>query len=546
MGTELQLANPKFGVPTKLLQAKVDLPIRLDTDQSSYTNAIESGQKSAQVDSNPNSNLTANVSMSSAEKQMNPNSVKFGSTSEMRAFESATIETTASSNGKETNNNNNNNSDDLDDEDSSDTSNASGITTTEAPSEDPPNLNSRQQQQQQANSMSEKVAIKNSLNSEDKNLIKPIKVANVKQQANTKSFKATHHELLVGPFKSESDAPDTITLAGVVYQKSGSSSGLPALFAAGNAKQPSQANLAASSTRSIETTSLTQPNGLGLHIGIKPDALRMINIENNSKYSRPQSVNVNFQASKLIGANSQQQQQMTKHVNSVAQQWTPQALPSNTQLFLPISQAQLISLLGQPAKLLTSASQTIAQAAAAKAKDKSKVSVTLTSIPTGESLLSSLASSLDFKLANPTNDNNAKSQSASSISQAIASASNSNGEPTDWSSSASSPTATQTTISGSSTGTQNNDATMEQLYLNSLLQGIGSTSQLESMVVAASSTSKDHMKSAPVVIVEKNVKPVKYHLLRAYLKLRRLLRPSDATYVFPASSLKHKRNSMRK
>lgn len=37
---------------------------------------------------------------------------------------------------------------------------------------------------------------------------------------------------------------------------------------------------------------------------------------------------------------------------------------------------------------------------------------------------------------------------------------------------------------------------------------------------------------APIVIVQKDVKPVKYHLMRAYLKLRRLLRPFEATYVF--------------
>lgn len=34
------------------------------------------------------------------------------------------------------------------------------------------------------------------------------------------------------------------------------------------------------------------------------------------------------------------------------------------------------------------------------------------------------------------------------------------------------------------------------------------------------------------MIVQKDVKPVKYHLMRAYLKLRRLLRPFEATYVF--------------
>lgn len=51
----------------------------------------------------------------------------------------------------------------------------------------------------------------------------------------------------------------------------------------------------------------------------------------------------------------------------------------------------------------------------------------------------------------------------------------------------------------------------------------------------AASDSHYHSKQkdkGPIVIVQKDVKPVKYHLMRAYLKLRRLLRPFEATYVF--------------
>lgn len=66
----------------------------------------------------------------------------------------------------------------------------------------------------------------------------------------------------------------------------------------------------------------------------------------------------------------------------------------------------------------------------------------------------------------------------------------------------------------------------EQQYLNSLLTGAASEKHYDSHA------SKD---KGPIVIVEKNVKPAKYHLLRAYLKLRRLLRPTDATYVFPGA-----------
>lgn len=42
-----------------------------------------------------------------------------------------------------------------------------------------------------------------------------------------------------------------------------------------------------------------------------------------------------------------------------------------------------------------------------------------------------------------------------------------------------------------------------------------------------------HKTTGRIVIVQKDVKPVMYHLLRAYLKLCRLLRLSDATYVNP-------------
>lgn len=94
---------------------------------------------------------------------------------------------------------------------------------------------------------------------------------------------------------------------------------------------------------------------------------------------------------------------------------------------------------------------------------------------------------------------------------------------TSTASSSSSPTSTSlgTSSSSTTTGKLNGNKLAESYYLGSLN--------------TAPSDNHYHSKQkdkGPIVIVQKDVKPVKYHLMRAYLKLRRLLRPFEATYVF--------------
>lgn len=617
---QLTEPQPKFGLPTRLIQTKAITQSRSTYDPSSTFPSNQMIGDDLQRSTIESQNISSVISTFSNDTTNNdPSGLKSSSSiNEMRAFESATVETTANSNG-------NSNTDDSsnDDDDMNDSSNNGPSSNNESRGQDNPSMdnsaNEEQQQQQSSdaktgNHNNNRFNTNNSDNRQNNNLSKPIRIQasgsrspassnnnnqamkniNKSQQqlSSTSNTKSTHHELLVGPFKSEAEAPETMILNGMVYQKSSSSStssnSLPLTMSAAQLMQlnpivattnlPEMKQLASSSSHQI----IGAYNNLKNNKKAKSqdnlaDSFGLVNLDQGSvtRYTtvgRQPIVNdlqdANLIASNTIDSNKYRHQQQQHQT-----QWSPQALPGGTQLFLPISQAQLISLLGQPAgKLLTSASQTIVQAAASaaaasKSKDKGKLSVTLTSIPTGESILSSLASSLEFKLANPVSNEQLLGAGAKKQHHPFASASSLSSSPPDlgvWptSSSSSSNSALATSSSSLSssstaspstqnTNTINNEALKaEQLYLNALLQGVSaaaassttsSTSppnnQNQFDLMAADSASKD-LKTHPVVIVEKSVKPVKYHLLRAYLKLRRLLKPAEATYVFPAGSLK--------
>lgn len=70
----------------------------------------------------------------------------------------------------------------------------------------------------------------------------------------------TDTELLVGPFKSESEAPATITLSGVVYQKSGASSSFIRQTSGKPSEQNDKENLSTSGSQQAASSSATTNN----------------------------------------------------------------------------------------------------------------------------------------------------------------------------------------------------------------------------------------------------------------------------------------------
>lgn len=66
---------------------------------------------------------------------------------------------------------------------------------------------------------------------------------------------------------------------------------------------------------------------------------------------------------------------------------------------------------------------------------------------------------------------------------------------------------------------------------SSALNNIGSESKMKKHY---KDNKNKHGDKTPVIIVQKNLKPFKYHLLKGYLRLRRLLHSFEATYVFPS------------
>lgn len=292
-------------------------------------------------------------------------------------------------------------------------------------------------------------------------------------------------ELLVGPFRSESEAPDTITLAGVVYQKSGSSS---QIHASHINNRPTQLTTASSSLEASvsEGRVYGHQNNLG---------------QLQNPVDKPK---VKLDITQLLG-NSQHK----------VSPWLSGSANSH-QVYMPVSQAQLSKLINQSSSQTMKSSQ-INKYRGSKISEshtQPNVTVTVTSIPPSLSLLTLLAdfvSGSDEKknLPYPLHMDNVGLESESN---GISS------HDFDWK--PSSMTASSTT-----------KKEIEPNNYSALLQN--AASELSS---SHTNRVKEFKPNSNVVVVEKSVKPVKYHLLKAYLKLRHLLRPVDATFVFPAST----------
>lgn len=309
----------------------------------------------------------------------------------------------------------------------------------------------------------------------------------------------TEHELLVGPFKSESEAPSTITLSGVVYQKSGASSP----FIRGTLSKGDEAQT---------------------HFGQdqqRPSSAESASGNKNTKVYK-QASSESAPSSTQTGLNPDKQWSTSDYNHLL------QALPANAAGWSQL----LANLRGSPTQVdpLGDAKNALASTlypmeSSIQAAIGSSGSRLASSPLNPMHLLSSLASSgvqLDdemLALLEPP-----KSILASSASITSPFIVNSPSKPVKAPLSIAAQE--QAPIWASKKG--------EQYYLGAHLSASESNNVGSAPVAAASSKHKE--KSGPIIIVQKDVKPVKYHLLRAYLKLRRLLRPFEATYVFPNNS----------
>lgn len=266
-----------------------------------------------------------------------------------------------------------------------------------------------------------------------------------------------NNELLVGPFKSEAEAPATITLSGVVYQKSGASSAL--IRTSHSSRVPLQ-----------YLTAATTPYAPQLDEWLTTPVMQQQQQQQPLIYSTP---------------HTSQTSQADLHFN----QQQPQAQASLVR-FSPFSLALAtpstgggggeLSLSGSNPKAATTKLPLTTASGHLYANSASPLTL-------GPQLDSSplQATSGSYQLTN-------RLPGSTTVWTSI-------GKP----------------------------ISQQQQAL-----------ELSSQVLEASE-SKSHgsdKHAAPIVIVQKDVKPVKYHLLRAYLKLRRLLRPFEATYVFPSES----------
>lgn len=335
------------------------------------------------------------------------------------------------------------------------------------------------------------------------------------------------NELLVGPFKSEADAPATITLAGVVYQKSGSSSalirsagqlrlkspiGVPAATSTAQLQQQQQLPKSEGdgiSTSGSAISSSTNQQAPGFHatnqqLAALSDWPSNSMLHNFLSHSSQPSIYLGTMATG--GTNSNNQQDLSPSTNSngtpniirFSSSFQPPALSSissNLAAYLPTS-AVGQSLMGASSDALPLSSS--------NSKPKS---VAMTSKDISEQLLQQDSSLLRQQ---PTRLYQQRLPNGSII----------------WTlNKPSSQGSLQSSASSSDPSTLTN--------LNTFEGGEVSAAQLVGQLAVGESKQHNHKQGGPIVIVQKDVKPVKYHLLRAYLKLRRLLRPFEATYVFP-------------
>jgi len=317
------------------------------------------------------------------------------------------------------------------------------------------------------------------------------------------------HELLVGPFRSESEAPATITLSGIVYQKSGSSSSFvkSGLINGRPDSNGGKENLSASGSSSASTTNASGHQNMHSSPGPLLMSLSAASSNAPEKYW-PYSSSLylpHLLASPPLASISDI---LLGSIKSASVDLEPAKDPSTGSLQLPAG--------AYPTSL--SGGIRLSPFPFSPAALRSSLSGSFATIGDQQQQHLNLASGDELALLNPPKQMLAALKGAQNSKEtALASGSSSAtllDTPLGPITSASSLAQEQAPIWAAKKG--------EQYYL-------GAASE-------SSYSSKEKDKTGPIVIVQKDVKPVKYHLLRAYLKLRRLLRPFEATYVFPNDS----------
>jgi len=280
------------------------------------------------------------------------------------------------------------------------------------------------------------------------------------------------NELLVGPFRSEAEAPATITLAGVVYQKSGASQA--ALIQGRPMEQPK-----GSGGAQVEEPFLWRPvaSGSNIVLGTTNTQNQQVQSANRWQFHQPPFGSGHQQQNSL--EQHQQQPLMDGGSSSSGKFSAPEPGPI-------IEQHSVLDLLSQLVATATGS------ASSSSSVMPSSVAPISSEVPASE-LLNSDGS------RQPTTVYVGRLPAVLAPAVQLASS---------------------------------QAASSDSLSFQSSQPG-QTASELQQQLLFASGSNKHQSKSAPIVIVQKDVKPVKYHLLRAYLKLRRLLRPFEATYIFP-------------
>lgn len=324
---------------------------------------------------------------------------------------------------------------------------------------------------------------------------------------------APRTELLVGPFRSEAEAPTTITLSGIVYQKSGST------------------------TTHIRPVVRPQADNLGLATGNRDNLV----VSSSSAINQADAGESKQQQQQVIlattaGMDPTKQQQLFWHAGN-------KQLQPNSRL-VGLRRPELAS---SYASFSANQQDSTGKIAESESLDDSYTiggGLRLSPFPLGSmSLLSGLAAAAAAAAANELSQLEPPKQILA------ASATNplpltDNGKQRDPSQPQMSFITTAASLDQAPIWAKKNQD--GPYYLSQAPSGNGiesaSPSQLSSssanrehqLEAAQSQVSKHKSKHKhPIVIVQKDVKPVKYHLLRAYLKLRRLLHPFEATYIFP-------------
>lgn len=370
-------------------------------------------------------------------------------------------------------------------------------------------------------------------------------------------------ELLVGPFKSESEAPATITLSGVVYQKSGSSAAIAS--SSGLVGDLNDMNLAAGSSAEPSTaTGDSNKIGKGHHLyeDLDDDDDHHHSLISSLAQNQGQSGEDDASGGAQAKLHEQANPQTTKsnsivlagekfvwpqHSDKTRQQQTGDPIygylgqrrpqlgtsPSHMHTHYDLTHAQMRPTRDQPAQQQQWAFTGDSGGFWRHQAPRQKFHHHQHSLRSQPRVRQPATMSFDEQNNAPALFYADGQPSQSSVSQQWQAAGG-NGEHGFYAAATENEAATAglqpqkaaTYVESSS----ENNSTPKQHH-----QHLAAEQQhpVAGAMMAAAGVKQS---PAPIVIVQKDVKPVKYHLMRAYLKLRRLLRPFEATYVFPGDA----------